>query len=46
MWFFKLALCAVFVLGLVQAKPGLKQGGAACFPDNFCQNGGTCYTQV
>lgn len=45
MLFFKLALC-VFVFGATQAKPGLKQGGAACFPEsNYCLNGGTCYTQ-
>jgi len=45
MLFFKLAL-SVFVMALVKAKPGLKQGGAACIPEqNYCQNGGTCYTQ-
>lgn len=46
MLIYKLAICIVFIIGLVQAKPGLKQGGAACYPEpNYCQNGGTCYTQ-
>ena len=27
-------------------RPTLKQGGAACYPNpNYCENGGTCYTQ-
>lgn len=27
-------------------RPTLKQGGAACYPHpNYCENGGTCYTQ-
>ncbi len=45
MLFYKLALCLLFLTTIANAKPGLKQGGAACIEQNYCQNGGTCYTQ-
>lgn len=36
----------LLVIGIVSAKSKLKQGGAACYPQqNYCMNGGTCYTQ-
>ena len=44
---FKLALC-LLLIGVSQAKPGLKQGGDACLKQggsDYCMNGGTCYTQ-
>lgn len=45
MLFFKFAIL-VIAIGISNAKPGLKEGGAACQPQpDYCMNGGTCYTQ-
>jgi hypothetical protein len=45
MLFLKVVLL-VIAIGISDAKPGLKQGGAACVPEpDYCMNGGTCYTQ-
>ena len=48
----KLLIC-LFVIGAASAqnsklgKMGLRIGGKACMANpNYCQNGGTCYTQV